>query len=103
MVSGSILRCKVSCQSLNLLSVSFYFSIVILLENFWAFQFFPIIAEVVTFELDGLYTRYGEGRAMMTLPLSGPLPYSGLAFGVGVDVSDCVWSGENPSPRKHSR
>jgi len=59
--------------------------------------------QVVTFELDGLYTRYGEGRAVMTLPLSGPLPYSGLAFGVGVDVSDYVWSGENLGPRKHSR
>ena len=59
------------------------------------------IAEVVTFELDGLYARYGEGRAVMTLPLSGPLPYSGLAF--GVDVSDYVWSGENLGPRKHSR
>jgi len=34
------------------------------LESFWAFQFFPMIAEVVTFELDGLYTRYGEGRAV---------------------------------------
>jgi len=63
-VETAALRLHNACHSLNPLSAQFYFSIVIVLETFLAFQFFPIIAEVVTFELDGLYTRYGEGRAV---------------------------------------
>jgi len=65
-------KLSASCHSQNPRSSRFHYRLLSPLESFWAFQFYPIIAEYKSEAMDETHTIYGgnhrKGRAMVFDP-----------------------------------